>query len=40
MTKIRLLLRELRQARELSQEELAQALNLSRQSIISLERGE
>lgn len=40
MTKIRLLLRELRQANDLSQEELAQALNLSRQSIISLERGE
>ncbi len=38
--KIRLLLRELRTNRELSQEELAQALNLSRQSIISLERGE
>lgn len=38
--KIRLLLREMRQARELSQEELAQALKLSRQSIISLERGE
>ncbi|MBI4948308.1 Hsp20 family protein [Candidatus Berkelbacteria bacterium] len=40
MTKIRLLLRELRTASDLSQEELAQALNLSRQSIISLERGE
>lgn len=38
--KIRLLLRDLRTARELSQEELAHALNLSRQSIISLERGE
>lgn len=38
--KIRLLLRELRTGRELSQEELARALNLSRQSIISLERGE
>lgn len=36
----RLLLRELRQAHELSQEELARALNVSRQSIISLERGE
>ena len=40
MTKIRLLLRELRQANELSQEELARALSVSRQSIISLERGE
>lgn len=40
MTEIRLLLRELRQANELSQEELARALNVSRQSIISLERGE
>lgn len=40
MTKIRLLLRELRQANELSQEELARALQVSRQSIISLERGE
>ncbi len=40
MTKIRLLLRELRQANELSQEELAQALQVSRQSIISLEHGE
>src|SRR5579871_2013337 len=39
-TKIRLLLRELRTSRDLSQEEVAQALNLSRQSIISLERGE
>jgi HSP20 family molecular chaperone IbpA/DNA-binding XRE family transcriptional regulator len=38
--KIRLLLRDLRTSRELSQEELARALNLSRQSIISLERGE
>lgn len=38
--KIRLLLRELRTANDLSQEELAQALQLSRQSIISLERGE
>lgn len=37
---IRLLLRELRQAHDLSQEELARALQLSRQSIISLERGE
>jgi len=40
MTEIRLLLRELRQANELSQEALAKALNVSRQSIISLERGE
>lgn len=40
MTEIRLLLRELRQANDLSQEALAQALNVSRQSIISLERGE
>lgn len=40
MTKFRLLLRDLRTARELSQEELAQALSTSRQSIISLERGE
>lgn len=40
MTEIRLLLRELRTERDLSQEELARALNLSRQSIISLERGE
>jgi HSP20 family molecular chaperone IbpA len=40
MTKIRLLLRDLRQAHELSQEELARQLNISRQSIISLERGE
>ncbi|MEX0594752.1 MAG: Hsp20 family protein [Patescibacteria group bacterium] len=40
MTEIRLLLRELRQANELSQETLARALNISRQSIISLERGE
>jgi HSP20 family protein len=40
MTKIRLLLREIRQANNLSQEELAKALSLSRQSIISLERGE
>jgi HSP20 family protein len=40
MTEIRLLLRELRQANELSQEALARALNVSRQSIISLERGE
>jgi len=37
---IRLLLRELRQAQELSQEELAKELGISRQSIISLERGE
>jgi len=40
MTKFRLLLRDLRQSRELSQEELARALQTSRQSIISLERGE
>ena len=40
MTEIKLLLRDLRQQRELSQEELARALKLSRQSIISLERGE
>lgn len=40
MTKFRLLLRELRQANDLSQEELARALQVSRQSIISLERGE
>jgi HSP20 family protein len=40
MTKFRLLLRELRQASDLSQEELARALRVSRQSIISLERGE
>jgi HSP20 family protein len=39
MAKIRLLLRELRLARDLSQEELARALNLSRQSIIALEHG-
>jgi len=37
---IRLNLRELRQAHDLSQEELAEALGISRQSIISLERGE
>ena len=36
---IRLLLKDMRQARELSQEELAKALNVSRQSIISLEQG-
>jgi HSP20 family protein len=36
---IRLLLRDLRQERDLSQEELARALNVSRQSIISLEQG-
>jgi len=36
---IRLLLKNLRQSRELSQEELARALNVSRQSIISLEQG-
>lgn len=38
--RFRLLLRDLRQASELSQEELARALQVSRQSIISLERGE
>jgi HSP20 family molecular chaperone IbpA/DNA-binding XRE family transcriptional regulator len=38
--KIRLLLRELRTAHDLSQEEVAQALSISRQSIISLEQGE
>jgi HSP20 family protein len=38
-SQIRLLLKELRQARELSQEELAHELNVSRQSIISLEQG-
>ena len=36
---IRLLLRDLRTERDLSQEELAKALNVSRQSIISLEQG-
>ncbi len=40
MTKLRLLLRQLRLEQELSQEELARALSVSRQSIISLERGE
>jgi len=40
MDKIRLLLRDLRQSRTLSQEELAQELGISRQSIISLEQGE
>ncbi len=40
MSEIKLLLRQLRQQKDLSQEELARALNLSRQSIISLERGE
>ncbi len=34
------MLRQLRQNQSLSQEELARALNVSRQSIISLERGE
>jgi len=38
--KFRLLVRQLRQRQELSQDELAQALGISRQSIISLERGE
>lgn len=40
MPRFRLLLRELRQSQELSQEELARELSVSRQSIISLERGE
>lgn len=40
MTEIRLLLKDLRQAKDISQEELARALNVSRQSIISLEQGE
>ncbi len=40
MPRFRLLLRQLRQNQSLSQEELARALNVSRQSIISLERGE
>lgn len=40
MPRFRLMLRQLRTAQELSQEELARALNVSRQSIISLERGE
>jgi HSP20 family protein len=40
MPRFRLLLRQLRTANQLSQEELARALNVSRQSIISLERGE
>ena len=40
MTKLRLLLRKLRHASELSQEELARELSVSRQSIISLEQGE
>jgi len=37
---IQIQLRELRQAHDLSQEELARELGISRQSIISLERGE
>jgi len=36
----RLLIKELRQDQELSQDELARALGISRQSVISLERGE
>ncbi|QQG50298.1 MAG: Hsp20 family protein [Candidatus Berkelbacteria bacterium] len=40
MPRFRLLLRQLRTQRDLSQEELARELNVSRQSIISLERGE
>lgn len=36
----KLLIRDLRQSHELSQDELARALGISRQSIISLERGE
>lgn len=40
MPRFRLLLRNLRTANSLSQEELARALQVSRQSIISLERGE
>ncbi|MEK7202236.1 MAG: Hsp20 family protein [Patescibacteria group bacterium] len=38
-TELRLLLRDLRQAQELSQDELARQLGISRQSIISLEQG-
>ena len=40
MSEYKLLLRELRQAHQLSQEALAKELGISRQSIISLERGE
>lgn len=40
MTSFRLQLRQLRQERTLSQEDLAKALGVSRQSIISLEHGE
>lgn len=40
MSEFRLQLRPLRQAKTLSQEELAEALGISRQSIISLEHGE
>ena len=36
---LRLLLRDLRQAQDLSQDELARQLGISRQSIISLEQG-
>lgn len=38
-TELRLLLRDLRQAQALSQDELARQLGISRQSIISLEQG-
>ncbi|MDP3992815.1 MAG: Hsp20 family protein [bacterium] len=38
-TELRLLLRDLRQAQDLSQDELARQLGISRQSIISLEQG-
>ncbi|OGD60918.1 hypothetical protein A3A71_03365 [Candidatus Berkelbacteria bacterium RIFCSPLOWO2_01_FULL_50_28] len=38
-SELRLLLRDLRQAQELSQDELAHQLGISRQSIISLEQG-
>ncbi len=40
MVEVKLLLRDLRQAKELSQDELAHNLGVSRQSIISLEQGE
>jgi len=40
MDEVKLLLRDLRQAKELSQDELARQLGVSRQSIISLEQGE
>lgn len=38
-TELKLLLRDLRQAQDLSQDELARQLGISRQSIISLEQG-